>query len=108
MRLSFQEWLLAGGLVAFEMAQQLCRRGRKVDRLILFDCRLPVTASPDGTVIEDDVFIGSDTQLVAPVTVRRGATIGAPAGITTRIEPSVVRGGRRTRARSPRFRNFDW
>ena len=34
------------------------------------------------TIIEDDVFIGSDTQLVAPVTVRRGATIGAGATIT--------------------------
>jgi bifunctional UDP-N-acetylglucosamine pyrophosphorylase/glucosamine-1-phosphate N-acetyltransferase len=28
------------------------------------------------------VFIGSDTQLVAPVTVRRGATIGAGSTIT--------------------------
>ena len=28
------------------------------------------------------VFIGSDTQLVAPVTVHRGATIGAGATIT--------------------------
>ena len=41
-----------------------------------------ITCNYDGankhrTVIEDDVFIGSDTQLVAPVTVGRGATIGA-------------------------------
>ncbi len=46
-----------------------------------------ITCNYDGankhrTVIEDDVFIGSDTQLVAPVTVRRGATIGAGATIT--------------------------
>ena len=34
-------------------------------------------ASKHRTVIEDDVHIGSDTQLVAPVTVGRGATIGA-------------------------------
>jgi bifunctional UDP-N-acetylglucosamine pyrophosphorylase/glucosamine-1-phosphate N-acetyltransferase len=33
-------------------------------------------------VIEDDVFIGSDTMLVAPVVVRRGATIGAGSTIT--------------------------
>jgi bifunctional UDP-N-acetylglucosamine pyrophosphorylase/glucosamine-1-phosphate N-acetyltransferase len=33
------------------------------------------------TVIEDDAFIGSDTQLVAPVTVGRGATIGAGSTI---------------------------
>jgi bifunctional UDP-N-acetylglucosamine pyrophosphorylase/glucosamine-1-phosphate N-acetyltransferase len=41
-----------------------------------------ITCNYDGankhrTIIEDDVFIGSDTQLVAPVTVGRGATIGA-------------------------------
>ncbi|MGB7184661.1 MAG: DapH/DapD/GlmU-related protein, partial [Burkholderiaceae bacterium] len=29
------------------------------------------------TIIEDDAFIGSDTQLVAPVTVGKGATLGA-------------------------------
>ena len=29
------------------------------------------------TIIEDDVFIGSDTQLVAPVRVGKGATLGA-------------------------------
>ncbi len=46
-----------------------------------------ITCNYDGaykhrTVIEDDAFIGSDTQLVAPVTVGRGATIGAGATIT--------------------------
>ena len=29
------------------------------------------------TVIEDDAFIGSDSQLIAPVTVGKGATLGA-------------------------------
>jgi len=46
-----------------------------------------ITCNYDGankhrTVIEDDVFIGSDTQLVAPVTVAKGATIGAGSTIT--------------------------
>jgi bifunctional UDP-N-acetylglucosamine pyrophosphorylase/glucosamine-1-phosphate N-acetyltransferase len=41
-----------------------------------------ITCNYDGavkhrTVIEDDVQVGSDTQLVAPVTISRGATIGA-------------------------------
>jgi bifunctional UDP-N-acetylglucosamine pyrophosphorylase/glucosamine-1-phosphate N-acetyltransferase len=41
-----------------------------------------ITCNYDGankfrTVIEDDVFVGSDTQLVAPVRVGRGATIAA-------------------------------
>jgi bifunctional UDP-N-acetylglucosamine pyrophosphorylase/glucosamine-1-phosphate N-acetyltransferase len=34
-------------------------------------------ANKHRTIIEDDVFIGSDTQLVAPVRVGRGATLGA-------------------------------
>lgn len=46
-----------------------------------------ITCNYDGankfrTVIEDDAFIGSDTQLVAPVIVGRGATIGAGSTIT--------------------------
>jgi len=46
-----------------------------------------ITCNYDGankhrTVIEDDVFIGSDTQLIAPVTVKRGATVGAGSTIT--------------------------
>jgi bifunctional UDP-N-acetylglucosamine pyrophosphorylase/glucosamine-1-phosphate N-acetyltransferase len=46
-----------------------------------------ITCNYDGankhqTIIEDDVFIGSDTQLVAPVTVGRGATIGAGSTVT--------------------------
>jgi bifunctional UDP-N-acetylglucosamine pyrophosphorylase/glucosamine-1-phosphate N-acetyltransferase len=34
------------------------------------------------TVLEDDVFVGSDTQLVAPVRVGKGATIAAGSTIT--------------------------
>jgi bifunctional UDP-N-acetylglucosamine pyrophosphorylase/glucosamine-1-phosphate N-acetyltransferase len=46
-----------------------------------------ITCNYDGankhkTTIEDDVFIGSDSQLVAPVTVRRGATLGAGTTLT--------------------------
>jgi bifunctional UDP-N-acetylglucosamine pyrophosphorylase/glucosamine-1-phosphate N-acetyltransferase len=46
-----------------------------------------ITCNYDGankfrTVIEDDVFIGSDTQLVAPVTLAKGATIAAGSTIT--------------------------
>src|SRR5712691_359912 len=39
-------------------------------------------ANKHRTVIEDDVFIGSDTQLVAPVTIRKGATIAAGTTVT--------------------------
>ena len=46
-----------------------------------------ITCNYDGankhkTIIGDDVFIGSDTQLVAPVEVSAGATIGAGSTIT--------------------------
>jgi len=39
-------------------------------------------ANKHQTTIEDNVFIGSDTQLVAPVTVGEGATIGAGSTVT--------------------------
>lgn len=46
-----------------------------------------ITCNYDGankhrTVIEDNVFVGSNTQLVAPITVGRGATLGAGTTLT--------------------------
>jgi bifunctional UDP-N-acetylglucosamine pyrophosphorylase/glucosamine-1-phosphate N-acetyltransferase len=46
-----------------------------------------ITCNYDGankhqTVIEDDAFIGSDSQLVAPVRVGAGATLGAGTTLT--------------------------
>lgn len=46
-----------------------------------------ITCNYDGankyqTIIEDNVFVGSDTQLVAPVTISKGSTIGAGSTIT--------------------------
>ena len=46
-----------------------------------------ITCNYDGvnkhkTIIEDDAFVGSDSQLVAPVTVGRGATLGAGTTLT--------------------------
>lgn len=54
-----------------------------------------ITCNYDGakkhrTVIEDDVFIGSDTQLVAPVTVGRGATLGAGTTLTRDAPPDQL------------------
>lgn len=69
-----------------------------------------ITCNYDGankfrTVIEDDAFIGSDTQLVAPVTVGRGATLGAGTTLTrdappdtltiSRVQQTSVRGWKR-------------
>ena len=47
-------------------------------------------ASKHRTVIEDDVHIGSDTQLVAPVTVGRGATIGAGTTVWKDVPPGTL------------------
>lgn len=49
-----------------------------------------ITCNYDGankfkTQIGDDVFVGSDTQLIAPVTVSKGATIGAGSTISNNI-----------------------
>ena len=46
-----------------------------------------ITCNYDGvnkfqTIIEDGVFVGSDTQLVAPVRIGKGATLGAGSTIT--------------------------
>jgi bifunctional UDP-N-acetylglucosamine pyrophosphorylase/glucosamine-1-phosphate N-acetyltransferase len=69
-----------------------------------------ITCNYDGvnkhqTIIEDDVFIGSDTQLIAPVTIGKGADIGAgstvnkdaPAGQLTisRAKQVTIRGWKR-------------
>jgi bifunctional UDP-N-acetylglucosamine pyrophosphorylase/glucosamine-1-phosphate N-acetyltransferase len=54
-----------------------------------------VTCNYDGkkkhpTVIEDGVFIGSNTALVAPVKVRRNAVIGAGSTITKGVPPDTL------------------
>jgi bifunctional UDP-N-acetylglucosamine pyrophosphorylase/glucosamine-1-phosphate N-acetyltransferase len=54
-----------------------------------------ITCNYDGvkkhrTTIEDDAFIGSDTQLVAPVTVGRGAYVGTGATIREDVPPGAL------------------
>jgi len=67
-----------------------------------------ITCNYDGankhrTVIGDDVFVGSDTQLVAPVTVGQGATLGAGTTLT-RDAPA----GELTLSRAKQFTVDDW
>ncbi len=74
-----------------------------------------ITCNYDGankfkTTIEDDVFIGSGVELVAPVTVEKGATIGAgsticesaPANELTvaRSRQTIVKGWKRPRKKA--------
>lgn len=54
-----------------------------------------ITCNYDGvnkhrTIIEDGAFIGSDTQLVAPVTVGKGATLGAGTTLTKDAPPDQL------------------
>ncbi|WP_444996236.1 bifunctional UDP-N-acetylglucosamine diphosphorylase/glucosamine-1-phosphate N-acetyltransferase GlmU [Aliikangiella sp. IMCC44359] len=54
-----------------------------------------ITCNYDGankhkTIIGDDAFIGSDTQLVAPVKVGKGATIGAGTTVTADVEDRAL------------------
>jgi bifunctional UDP-N-acetylglucosamine pyrophosphorylase/glucosamine-1-phosphate N-acetyltransferase len=54
-----------------------------------------ITCNYDGiskhpTIIEEDVFIGSDTMLVAPVKIGRGAKTGAGAVVTRDVAPGDV------------------
>ena len=54
-----------------------------------------ITCNYDGvnkhqTVIEDDVFVGSDTQFVAPVTIGRGSLIGAGSTITQDVPADAL------------------
>jgi len=47
-------------------------------------------ANKHKTIIEDNVFIGSDTQLVAPVRIGEGATIGAGTTVTKDVPAGVL------------------
>jgi bifunctional UDP-N-acetylglucosamine pyrophosphorylase/glucosamine-1-phosphate N-acetyltransferase len=54
-----------------------------------------ITCNYDGvnkhqTIIEDGAFIGSDTQLVAPVRVGKGATLGAGTTLTQDAPPDQL------------------
>jgi bifunctional UDP-N-acetylglucosamine pyrophosphorylase/glucosamine-1-phosphate N-acetyltransferase len=67
-----------------------------------------ITCNYDGankhrTIIEDDAFIGSDTQLVAPVTVGKGATLGAGTTLTKDAPANSL-----TVSRSKQLSIADW
>jgi len=67
-----------------------------------------ITCNYDGankykTIIGNKAFIGSDTQLVAPVTVGAGATIGAGSTITKNTPPDAL-----TFSRSPQKTISGW
>jgi bifunctional UDP-N-acetylglucosamine pyrophosphorylase/glucosamine-1-phosphate N-acetyltransferase len=67
-----------------------------------------ITCNYDGvrkhaTIIEDDVFIGTDSQLVAPVRIGRGAYVAAGSCITKDVPPGAL-----SIARSRQTTKEDW
>ena len=70
-----------------------------------FAAALMASASTIATIppFGDNVFIGSDTQLVAPVKVGDGATIGAGSTITREVPP-----GELALSRSPQQTRAGW
>ncbi|TDQ57597.1 UDP-N-acetylglucosamine pyrophosphorylase /glucosamine-1-phosphate N-acetyltransferase [Mesocricetibacter intestinalis] len=84
-----------------EIKKSRLGQGSKVNHLTYIgdaeigrDCNIGagvITCNYDGankfkTLIGDNVFVGSDTQLVAPVEVADGATIGAGTTVTRNVE----------------------
>ena len=67
-----------------------------------------ITCNYDGankhqTTIGDNVFVGSNSALIAPVTVERGATIGAGSTINKSIDANTL-----ALARAPQRALKDW
>jgi bifunctional UDP-N-acetylglucosamine pyrophosphorylase/glucosamine-1-phosphate N-acetyltransferase len=65
-----------------------------------------ITCNYDGfakhrTVIEDDVFVGSNTNLVAPVSIGRGAIIAAGSTITEDVPADALAFGRAQQVTKP-------
>jgi len=102
-----------------EVKKSIVNRGSKISHLsyigdseIGSDCNIgagTITCNYDGankhkTVIGDDVFVGSDTKLIAPVEVGSGATIGAGSIVTKRVKE----GGLTLSARPEQRHVADW
>jgi bifunctional UDP-N-acetylglucosamine pyrophosphorylase/glucosamine-1-phosphate N-acetyltransferase len=67
-----------------------------------------ITCNYDGvkkhqTVIEDDVFVGSDVQFVAPVTIGRNSLIAAGTTVTVSVPPDSL-----AIARAPQVNKEGW
>jgi bifunctional UDP-N-acetylglucosamine pyrophosphorylase / glucosamine-1-phosphate N-acetyltransferase len=101
-----------------EVKKSTIGRGSKVSHLsYIGDTRMgrnvnvgagTITCNYDGfakhpTLIEDDVFIGSNANLVAPVRLGRGAIIGAGSTITEDVGPDAL-----AVARNPQVNKTGW
>ena len=65
-----------------------------------------ITVNYDGrkkstTTIEDEAFVGSDSQLIAPVTIGKGAYVAAGSAITEDVPPGALAIGRGRQVNKP-------
>lgn len=61
-------------------------------------------ASKHQTTIEDNVFIGSNSSLVAPIVIGAGATTGAGSVLTQDVSPGALAIGRSRQVEKPQYR----
>jgi bifunctional UDP-N-acetylglucosamine pyrophosphorylase/glucosamine-1-phosphate N-acetyltransferase len=88
-----------------EVKKSVIGKGTKADHLsFIGDATLgekvnigagTITCNFDGrkkhpTIIKDEVFIGSNTELVAPIKIGRGAIVGAGSTITKEVPPGTL------------------
>lgn len=88
-----------------EVKKSIIDKGSKAGHLAyLGDCEIgknvnvgagTISCNYDGankhkTILEDDVFVGSDSQLVAPVKVGKGATIAAGTTVTADVSDNAL------------------
>ena len=67
-----------------------------------------ITCNYDGvnkskTIIEDNAFIGSNSSLVAPVTIGNSATVAAGSVITTDVDANALAFGRARQTQKDNF-----
>jgi bifunctional UDP-N-acetylglucosamine pyrophosphorylase/glucosamine-1-phosphate N-acetyltransferase len=68
-----------------------------------FDGRVIAGERKHKTVIEEDVFMGSDCQTVAPVRVGRGAYVASGSTITSDVEPEALAIARARQVNKPGY-----
>jgi bifunctional UDP-N-acetylglucosamine pyrophosphorylase/glucosamine-1-phosphate N-acetyltransferase len=68
-----------------------------------FDGRVIDGSRKHKTVIEDDVFLGSDCQVIAPIRIGRGAYVASGSTVTQDVEPDALAVARSRQVNKPGY-----
>ena len=68
-----------------------------------FDGRVVSGSRKHRTIIEDDVFLGSDCQVIAPVKIGKGAYVASGSTITEDVEPGALAVARSRQVNKPGY-----